>query len=129
MAQATLQLNGSYTLTPPSYPPSASQTIGSPICETSYVQRWSPGQVDLLTDGPTAIPLPVGATNINFLYMKVQGGSPVDLILTSADGSQQIVPVDSLSILYFNNRPVTAVAVTRTPGVEANLTYLIAQNQ
>lgn len=129
MGQATLQLSGSYTLTPPAYPPSASQTIGSPISETNYVQRWAANEVDLLTDAPTAIPLPGGAAQIHFLYVKVQGGAPIDLLLTSADGSQQVLPVDSLSILYFNNRPVTAVSAVRSPGIQATLTYLIAQNQ
>lgn len=129
MPQATLQLSGSYTLTPPNYPPSAQQTIGSPIQETNYVQRWAAVDMDLTSDAATSIPLPAGASQIHFLYVKVQGGSPIDLQITSADGTSQVVPVDSLAILYFNNRPVTDIKAVRTAGVLTTLTYLIAQNQ
>lgn len=129
MSQATLQLSGSYALTPPSYPPSSQQQIGSPIQQTNYVQRWNAQNMDLLTDAATDIPLPGGATQIHFLYVAVQGGAPIDLQLTSADGSLQVVPCDPLTIMYFNNRPVTAVKAVRSPGVQATLTYLLAQNQ
>lgn len=127
--QATLQLTGAYTLTPPSYPPSSAQQVGSPIGQTNYVKRWSAQTVDVTSDAATSIPLPGGSSQVHFVYVAVQGGSPVDLLLTSADGTSQVVPCDPLAIVYCNNRPVTAISVVRTPGVLATLTYLIAENQ
>lgn len=129
MSQATLQLSGSYTLQPPSYPPSSSQNIGSPISQTNYVQYWAALNVDLTVDGPIAITFPPGMTNCHFMNFAVQGGSPIEIILTSADGSAQVIPCDPQAILYFNNLPVTAISVQRTTGVLTTLTYLIAQNQ
>lgn len=129
MAQATLQLSGSYSLQPPSYPPSSAQQIGSPIQQTNYVKYWAALNVDLTTDGPIAIPFPPGMTLCHMLNFAVQGGSPIEMFLTSADGTLQAIPVDPQAILYMNNLPVTAISVQRTTGVLTTLTYLIAQNQ
>lgn len=129
MAAATLTLSGSFTLQAPSFPPSAAQAIGSPISETSYLQAWDAQSPTLSSDGAQSIPFPIGMGTCHFIYLKVQGGSPVVLSLTSADGTLQAIPVDSLIVLYFAGTPVTAIQVTRTAGVTTQLTYVIGQNQ
>lgn len=128
MPTATLTLAGSLTLQPPTYPPSAAQAIAQPISEVIYVGVYDAQSPTLAVDGPVSIPFPIGMTNCNFFYLKVQGGSPVVLQLTSADGTLQSIPVDSLYVNYYINQPVTAIKVTRAVGVSTPLTYFIAQN-
>lgn len=128
MPTSTLSLSGSLTLQAPNYPPSAAQQIAQPISEISYVGLYDAQSPSLNTDGAIDIPFPIGMTACNFIYLKVQGGAPVTLYLTSDDGSEQEVPVDSLLIQYFNNKPVTDIKIARSPGVPATLTYVIAQN-
>lgn len=127
MPTATLNLSGSLTLQAPSFPPSAAQAIAQPISEVAYVGVWDAQSPTLTVDGAIDIPFPIGMTECHFVYLKVQGGAPIILSLTSADGTLQDVPVDSLLIQFFLNEPVTAIQVTRSPGVEATLTYVIAQ--
>ncbi len=124
---ATLQLQGSLTVQAPSYPPSAAQQIAQPISESVYVALWDAQSPTLNSDAQTSIPFPIGMTQCHYLQMKVQGGSPIVLLVTSADGTLQQIPVDDFIIMKMLTQPATALAVQRTPGVPATLTYLIAQ--
>lgn len=128
MPTCTLQLQGSLTLQAPSYPPSAAQQIAQPISEVQYVSLYDAQSPTFTVDGKTSLPFPIGMTQCNFIYLKVQGGAPITLYLTSADGNDQEIPVDSLLIQYFVNQPVTAISIARSPGVPATLTYVIAMN-
>lgn len=128
MPTSSLALQGSLTLQTPMSPTSAAQSIAQQIGEVMYASVYDAQSPSLTTDGAQAIPFPIGMTSCNFVYMKVQGGSPVDLIITSADGTAQVIPVDSIFIASFNTKPLTAISVQRTAGVQATLTYVIAQN-
>lgn len=125
---ATLQLMGSLTIQAPAFPPSAAQQIAQPISETIYVNAWDAQSPTLTVDGQTSIPFPIGMTNCHYLQIKVQGGAPIILYVTSADGSLQQIPVDDFVIMKMFNQPATALAVARSPGVAATLTYVIAQH-
>lgn len=127
MPTATLTVAGSITLAAPSYPPSAAQNIGTPISEIIYVNAWDAQAPTLSVDGAQAIPFPIGMTKANVFEIKVQGGSPIDLILTSPDGTAQIVPVDSYAVLINIGKGFTAISVQRTPGVSTPISYIIAQ--
>lgn len=123
----TMTLQGALALAAPAYPPSAAQQIAQPISEQFYVSAWDGQAPALNQDGPISIPFPIGMTNCHYLQIKVQGGSPIILIVTSADGSAQEIPVDDFIIMKMLGQPATALAVQRTPGVPAQLTYVIAQ--
>lgn len=127
MPTSTLTLSGSLALQAPSYPPSAAQQLGQPIAETMYVQSYDVQAPTLSADGATPIPFPIGTTQIHYLQLKVQGGSPVILQITSADGTLQSIPVDSFIALQMLGTPATAISVTRTPGVSTPIAYVIAQ--
>lgn len=130
MGQATLQFQGSLTLQAPAYPPSAAVGANIPFSEVNYLQNYDIQSPTLSADGATSIPFPIGMASCNFIYLKIQpGGSPVDLALTTADGTLQVVPVDSLYIGFFTTKAVTAIQVTRTLGVSTTITYVIGQNQ
>ena len=124
---ATMSLQGALALQAPSYPPSAAQNIGQPISEVFYVSVWDAQSPTLSTDGQISIPFPIGMTQCHYLQIKVQGGSPIILYVTSADGTLQEIPVDDFIIMKMLGQPATALAVQRTPGVPATLTYVIAQ--
>lgn len=128
MAQSTLSLSGSYTLQPPSFPPSAAQQVGSPISEVNFVQHYRAEQIDLVSDAQAVIAFPPGMTACHFMYFRVQGGSPITMTVV-ASGASAAFPVDPLVVQYFNNRPLSAIAVQRAAGVPTTLTYVIAQNQ
>src|SRR5579859_1042522 len=127
MPQTILTLSGSYTTQPQAFPPSAAQNVGSPISETSYLQHYSADTLDLTVDTPVVLPY-AGLTNCHFMYFKTVGGK-VRVRITSADGSQQAIPVDSLLILYCASVPVTAIDFTRVTGTATSVTYLIGENQ
>lgn len=124
---STLQINGSFTIQMPTYPPSAAQQVAQPISETIYCSAYDAQSPTLNADGIQSIPFPIGMTGCNYLYIKVQGGAPVDLYITSVDGTSQIIPVDDLIQLKMLTKPATSLSVARTPGIPATLTYLIAQ--
>lgn len=127
-----LQLSGSLVATPGSAPPS-SAVLGfdvGPIDEKMYLAHKSGDTVTLSSDSPFSIPF-AGLTHVNVLYIKSVGGK-VRVRVTSADGSQQSLPVSSLVILFADTNggadpTITAIDVTRVAGQQTDITYLIGE--
>ena len=72
---------------------------------------------DLSSDSPVSIPVP-GVSGANIVLITVTG-SRVKATLTSADGSAQVIPVDPTFYLESTTvSPITALTLTRTPGVD-----------
>lgn len=82
-------------------------------------------QLTLTNDSPALLPLG-GLSSINTLIVKCVGGK-VRVRITSADGSQQAVPVDTFLALISASVQITAVDVTRTPGVQTIVRYFLGQ--
>lgn len=82
-------------------------------------------QLTLASDSPAALPFG-GLSEANVLIVKCVGGK-VRVRITSADGSQQSVPVDSFLALISASVPMTTVDVTRVPGVQTVVRYFLGQ--
>lgn len=82
-------------------------------------------QFTLSTDAPQSVPLG-GLTGADVVVLQLVSGS-LSASLTSANGSAQIVPVSSLLLLITKGTPVTALSLTRSPGVPTQVHVLLAQ--
>lgn len=82
-------------------------------------------QITLTADAPVVLPLG-GLADANVLIVKAVGGK-VTVRITSSDGSQQAVPVDSFLALISASTPMTAVDVARSPGVQTVVKYFLGQ--
>ena len=118
-------ITGSYSATPASGTPSADPIITAALDERLMLATEQYSQLTLTSDTPVALPLG-GLSSINALIVKCVGGK-VRVRITSADGSQQAVPVDTFLALISASVPMTAVDVTRTPGVQTIVRYFLGQ--
>lgn len=85
------------------------------------------GSILLATDSPESIAFG-DLTNAHVIWLKVTGGK-VRARLTSADGSQQAIPVDNLLVLVSRTVPVTAIDLTRVAATAdtPRVTFAIGQ--
>ena len=118
-------ITGSYSATPASGSPSGDPIITSALDERQMLATEQYSQLTLTSDTPAALPFG-GLTEATALIVKVVGGK-VRVRITSADGSQQAVPVDSFLALMSASVPLTAVDVTRTAGVQTIVRYFLGQ--
>jgi len=123
----TLTLTGTLQTAPTN--PSASGLTGvvSQLAEALTLQtKGIPGEYDLTSDSPQSVSfgaLPV----VNVLWVKVNGGGPVTVSVTSAAGTSQAWPVDSFLCLFTQRVNITAVTLTRPAGVESFVDVFIGQ--
>lgn len=118
-------ITGSYSATPASGSPSADPIITAALDERLMLATEQYSQLTLASDSPVALPLG-GLSEANVLIVKCVGGK-VRVRISSADGSQQSVPVDSFLALISASVPMTVVDVTRTPGVQTVIRYFLGQ--
>jgi hypothetical protein len=121
-----LQFTGTLQSTPTDPSASAQPSVLAQIAESLVLKRLSdPGQYDLTADA--AVPISLGAiANVNVLMVKVTGG-PVTLRVTSAAGATQSIPVDSFFYVMTGTVPITAIDVTRSPGVETFVDVILGE--
>lgn len=105
---------GSYSATPASGSPSADPVITASVDERLMLGTELFSQITLTTDAPVALPFG-GLTSAAALIVKCVGG-PITVIMTSAAGTSQVVPVDSFLALISATNPLTAINVARAPG-------------
>ncbi len=120
-----LQISGSLTTTPTSGNPSGDPEVEAQISERVGLINKSISNYQLETDSPVSVNFS-GLTNCNVLMVKTVGGK-VRVRLTSADGSTQAVPVDSLLILIDLSVPVTAIDLTRVPAVSTTVRVFLGE--
>jgi hypothetical protein len=109
------RLLGSYS-TQPAEPGSGLPGAEASIDEiVSLAKAPLVAEYSLTGDSPVSVSLG-GLSNVGVLVIKATGGK-VRARLTSADGSQQAVPVDSLLILTSLTVPITAIDLTRVAGI------------
>lgn len=118
-------ITGSYSATPASGSPSGDPIITAPLDERQMLATEQYSQLTLTADTPASLPFG-GLTEATVLVVKVVGGK-VRVRITSTDGSQQAIPVDSFLALTCASVPLTAVDVTRTPGVQTIVRYFLGQ--
>lgn len=118
-------LSGSYTAEPLDGVPSLDPSIGTPIDETMQLAYKATSEVHLTVDTPVAVDF-AGVTNANIVILKAVGGK-VRARLTSADGTTQAIPVDSVLILTSREVPITAVDLTRLPATDTVVRYFLGE--
>lgn len=111
----TFTLSGSYETHPTTGSPSAVPNVVAPVSEVVQLENKSVQFFVLDADAPVSVQFPAGFT-CNVLVVKAQGGK-ARVRLTSADGSSQAVPVDTFLALISQTVGITAIDLTREPGV------------
>jgi hypothetical protein len=118
-------LSGGYTTTPLDGVPSFAPNVDAPIDESMTIRTKTEYDQDLSVD--TAIPLQFGGvTNANVVILKSTGGK-FKAKLTSADGSQQSIPVDTVFVLIAQAVPITAIDLTRIPATPTTVRVYLAE--
>lgn len=86
------------------------------FCESaSLSQKTVTGPLQLISDAPVSVPF--GAvTNAKVIVIKCVGG-PVRVGYTSEHGTDQGLPADLHILFCPTGHPVTAINLTRSPGV------------
>ncbi len=118
-------LAGSYTATPASGSPSADPLVNAPISEQQVLGVQLTSVCALTNDNVT--PLPFGCIDgATVVIVKAVGGK-IKLRLTSADGTDQVVPVDTFAAIMSAAVPFTSVSVQRSPGVATTVKFFLGQ--
>lgn len=78
------------------------------------------------TDGALSVELG-GLSAVNVLIVRTLGGK-VRVRITSADGAQQSIPVDSLLVLVGQAVPVTAIDLTREPATSTQVQVFLGES-
>jgi hypothetical protein len=88
--------------------------------------RTAPGEYDLTTDSPVNVSF--GAlTGANLVFVQVNGGGHVRVRATSSDGTLAAWPVDNCLLSICSLVPITALDITRDPGVETLVDVILGQ--
>lgn len=115
----TFALTGSYSTNPTTGSPSAIPSLNAPLDERMQLENKSVQFFDLTADPAVNVLFPAGF-NCNVLVVKVDGGK-AKVRITSADGATQSIPVDGFLALTSQSVPITAIDLTRVPGVQVQV--------
>jgi hypothetical protein len=123
----TLTMTGTLQTAPTDPSASGLTAVVSAIAEALVLQtKGIPGEYDLQSDSPQSVSF--GALpQVNVLQVKVYGGGPVTVSVTSSAGTTQAWPVDSFLFLITQRVNITAITLTRSPGVETWVDVFIGQ--
>ena len=110
----TFKLSGDYTTDQATGVSSGVAQLAAQIAETVSLVRKSVQRISLGVDTAVTVDL-CGLTKVNVLVIKTIGGK-VRLRTTSADGTDQAVPVDSFFTLITESVELTALDLTRVAG-------------
>ena len=119
------RLNGSYTTTPQTGNPSGQPSVNAHIDEMDGLVRQAISTIQLTVDTAVSVDL-CGLTQVNVLILKTVGGK-VRVDLTSADGANQSVPVDSFFVLRTQTVPITAITLTRVAGTLTTVSTFLGE--
>lgn len=119
-------LTGGVTTTPLDGFTSLAPNVDSEISEAMVLAR-SPTayEVDLTVDTPMPVQLG-GNSSVNVVILKSVGGK-VKARITSADGTTQAVPFDSVLIITSRSVPITAIDLTRAPATPCTVRVYLGQ--
>jgi hypothetical protein len=118
-------LTGGYTTTPLDGVPSLAPNVDAPLDESMVVTMKTEYDVNLTVDTPVPVQFG-GVTNANIVVLKTVGGK-VKVRITSADGTQQSVPVDSTFIMLSQSVPVIAIDLTRVPATPTQVRIYLGE--
>lgn len=109
-------LNGSYQTQPTIGNPSGSPDVNAPIEERVGLLNKTIGTYQLSADSPVSVDFGSFTSGANIVIIKTIGGR-VRARMTSIEGVEQAVPIDSFFTLICISTPITAIDLTRSPGV------------
>lgn len=118
-------LTGSYTTTPSTGVTSGYPAIGTPIDEQMMLAHKQFVEIDLTSDSPQAVSFG-GVASAALIVVKTTGGK-VDLTLTSADGTAQVIPVDSFAVVMSASVPYSALLLTRAAATPVNVKVFLGE--
>jgi hypothetical protein len=120
-------LSGSYSSSPLVGSPSGVASIPAPIDEQLVLTAKFYDTIMLGVDTPVSVPFNVGGvSNAAVVIIKVTG-QKVKARFTSTDGIQQAVPIDTFFANISRTVPITAIDLTRTPGVSTRVDIFMGQ--
>jgi hypothetical protein len=120
-------LNGSYQTTPLDGDLSLAPNVVAPIQVSLVLDAQAVLQMVLSSDSPQ--PIPFGSVaNANVVLLGVtNGGGKVKAIITSADGTSQVVPFDLLFSAINQSTPITAISLQRTPATNTVVNVFLGE--
>lgn len=124
MATQTFRLLGALSLSPVLGASSGVPGVTTPLDEVLQVDQLQQGALLLEADAPVSVALGT-MTEVNVLFVK--STAKVRVRITSADGTQQAIPVDSVLLLTAESVGITAVDVMRVTGQDTTVDVLIGQ--
>ena len=127
MPDSTLTFKATLDIVPP---PACTNFSGYPrmhadIFEQLVIALKEESDYTLTVDSPVMVSFG-GLVSASFLYIKANGAK-VDALLTSADGTAQVVPVDSWIMLTSESVPIMAVSLLRLTGVQVTCRVVLGQ--
>lgn len=106
--------------------PSGIASFCTPIIEQLNLVQKDYDTLVLAADAPVSVSFGGGVTAASVVILKAVGGK-VRARVTSADGSTQAVPFDSLLILISRTVPITAIDLMRVPGMATTVDVFLGQ--
>lgn len=119
------RLDGSYQTQPTSGNLSGNPEVDALISERVGLKNKAIAIYNLTADAPVSVSLS-GMTGVNVIMLKTVGGK-VRVRLTSADGAQQAIPVDSFLALIDLTVPITAIDLTRQPATATTVQVFLGE--
>jgi len=117
-------LSGSYNVAPLTGAPSLDPSVDAAIDEQLSLKAKTLVDLLLTSDAPLAVPF---GTVANAHVLVVKGTSKVKVTVTSADGTAQSLPADTVLILMSGSVPVTAVTLTRVPATDTTVRVFLGE--
>lgn len=94
----------------------------SPISEQVTLQQKNEGSYQLTVDSPVVVDFG-GCTNASVIM--IVADRKIDVTLTSADGTAQVIPVDGRLDLISRSVPYTAISLTRVAAQLTNVNVFV----
>lgn len=125
MAYKTLELQGSVSVGNQQGMVSGQPTILTSINERMTVTSDLAAKYTLTADSVQSVDLG-GLSNVNFLSVRAVGGK-IRVRITSADGTNQSIPVDPILVLRSDSVNITALDLTRLANTETEVYIVLAE--
>lgn len=101
-------------------------TIDFPFLEEMTLATKNYDEPDLLVDAPVPVGFG-GVTNAAVVIISTVNGAKVTARITSADGTEQSIPIDDTLILICRSVPVTAIDLTRLPATATKVKVFLGE--
>lgn len=126
MAQVALQIQGSVTIGSSACGCNAQNpAVAFPVDLKFYLEKYIVQTLTLTSDSPVDVNLGQ-LTGVNFVLIQTKNGS-VRARMTSAQGTDQAVPVDKFLLLQNENVDITAIDLTREATVDTEVYIVLGQ--